>query len=95
MKQPHRLALKRSWDNVLNLAKQCKEYNSNWKYGLAQIINDLNLDDPTGVKNKKGQTLMQKCYPKLDAQITSFKEDLKEFYDKYIKDKLFQYELLK
>ena len=95
LKQPHRLALKRSWDNVLNEAKKCKEYNSNWKYGLAQIINDLNLDDPTGVKNKKGQTLMQKRYPKLDAQITSFKEDLKEFYDKYIKDKLFQYELLK
>jgi hypothetical protein len=95
LKQPHRLALKRSWDNVLNEAKKCKEYNANWKYGLAQIINDLNLDDPTGVKNKKGQTLMQKRYPKLDAQITSFKEDLKEFYDKYIKDKLFQYELLK
>lgn len=95
LKQPHRLALKRSWDNVLNEAKKCKEYNTNWKYGLAQIINDLNLDDPTGVKNKKGQTLMQKRYPKLDAQITSFKEDLKEFYDKYIKDKLFQYELLK
>lgn len=95
LKQPHRLALKRSWDNVLNEAKQCKEYNSNWKYGLAQIINDLNLDDPTDVKNKKGQTLMQKRYRKLDAQITSFKEDLKEFYDKYIKDKLFQYELLK
>ena len=95
LKQPHRLALKRSWDNVLNEAKKCKEYNSNWKYGLAQIINDLNLDDPTGVKNKKGQTLMQKRYRKLDAQITSFKEDLKEFYDKYIKDKLFQYELLK
>ena len=95
LKQPHRLAIKRSWDNVLNEAKKCKEYNSNWKYGLAQIINDLNLDDPTGVKNKKGQTLMQKRYPKLDAQITSFKEDLKEFYDKYIKDKLFQYELLK
>ena len=95
LKQPHRLALKRSWDNVLNEAKKCKEYNSNWKYGLAQIINDLNLDDPTGVKNKKGQTLMQKRYSKLDAQITSFKEDLKEFYDKYIKDKLFQYELLK
>ena len=62
---------------------------------MAQRINDLKLDDPTGVKNKKGQTLMQKRYPKLDAQITSFKEDLKEFYDKYIKDKLFQYELLK
>lgn len=95
LKQPHRLALKRSWDNVLNEAKKCKEYNANWKYGLAQIINDLNLDDPTDVKNKKGQTLMQKRYRKLDAQITSFKEDLKEFYDKYIKDKLFQYELLK
>jgi len=95
LKQPHRLALKRSWDNVLNEAKKCKEYNANWKYGLAQIINDLNLDDPTDVKNKKGQTLMQKRNPRLDAQITSFKEDLKEFYDKYIKDKLFQYELLK
>lgn len=95
LKAPHRLALKRSWDNVLNEAKKCKEYNSSWKYGLAQIINDLNLDDSTSVINKKGLTLMQKRYPNLDAQISSFKEDLNDFFDNHLKNKLFTYELLK
>ena len=71
---PHRLSLKRKWDLVLLNAKACEEYNPNYKYGLAQIISELNLTE---------------------EQISSFKEDLKEFYNKYIEPKLFSYELLK
>lgn len=95
LKSSYRLSLKRKWDLVLNEAKKCREYNANFKYGLAQIINDLNLDDTTNVVNKKGQSLTIKRYPKLDEQIKSFKSELKTFYDTYIAPKCFQYELLK
>ena len=95
LKSSHRLNLKRKWDLVLNEAQKCKEYNSKFKYGLAQIINDLNLSDETNIVNKKGEKETVKRYPKLDEQIKSLKSELKTFYDTYIAPKCFQYELLK
>ena len=92
---PHRLSLKRKWDLVLLNAKACEEYNPNYKYGLAQIISELNLTEETGFVTKQGKPETKKKYPTLDEQISSFKEDLKEFYSKYIESKCFQYELLK
>lgn len=92
---PHRLNLKRKWDLVLLNAKACEEYNPNYKYGLAQIISELNLTEETGFVTKQGKSETKKKYPTLDEQISSFKEDLKEFYSKYIELKCFQYELLK
>ena len=93
--QPHRLNLKRSWDMVLNEAKKCSEYNSNFKYGLAQIEEELNIEISSGIADKRGKILMNKKYPKLDEQIKSFKESLNVFYDTYISPKCFKYELLK
>ena len=95
LKSSHRLNLKRKWDLVLNEAQKCKEYNSKFKYGLAQIINDLNLSDEINIVNKKGEKETAKRYPKLDEQIKSLKSELKTFYDTYIAPKCFQYELLK
>lgn len=91
----HRLSLKRKWDLVLLNAKACEEYNPEYKYGLAQIISELNLTEETGLITKQGKAETKKKYPTLDEQISSFKEDLKEFYNKYIESKCFQYELLK
>lgn len=91
----HRLSLKRKWDIVLLNAKACEEYNPSFKYGLAQIISELNLTEETGLITKQGKSETKKKYPTLDEQISSFKEDLKEFYSKYIEPKCFQYELLK
>lgn len=83
------------WKNVLQDAKNCIEYNSSWTYGLAQIENDLNLEDSTQAVRKTGAMIMKKRYPKLDADIKLLKEALKSFYDSKITPKLFQYELLK
>jgi hypothetical protein len=91
----HRLSLKRKWDLVLLNAKACEEYNPEYKYGLAQIISELNLTEETGLITKQGKAETKKKYPTLDEQISSFKEDLKEFYNKYIEPKCFEYELLK
>lgn len=91
----YRFDLIRSWRNVLGLAEACDEYNSNLKYGLAQIINDLNISEETGMVDKNGKPKLRKKYGNLDEIIKSFKEELKVFYSTYIEPKLFEYELLK
>lgn len=91
----YRFDLFRSWRNVLGLAETCDEYNRNLHYGLAQIINDLNISEETRRVDKNGKPILRKKYSDLDETIKSFKEELKVFYSTYIEPKLFEYELLK
>lgn len=78
-----------TWNQLLEYAKTTKNYNSKLTYGLWQIINELN----TFVKNDKDQNIYD--YPELNGQINSLKAMLRTYYDEYIVNKLFEYELLK
>lgn len=86
--------LLQEWREILKLIKTTEEYNSKFTYGLHQIIKDINVKVEIG-RNKKNEPIMEHKYGKLNNKIKDFKEQLKEFYDKYLTSKLFKYELLK
>ena len=91
----HRMALIRSWRNVINKAKACEEYNPNYKYGLAQIVSELDINIDTAMIDKNGKFLQKKKNQELDEAIKTLKAELKKFYSDYLEPKLFEYELLK
>ena len=77
------------WEQILSYATKTKNYKSELSYGLWQIDNELN----TFVKEEDKNIIYD--YPELNGAINSLKAKLKIYYDKYIVDKLFEYELLK
>lgn len=77
------------WYKLLKEAKLTKEYDSSKKYGLYQIIKELNIS----YKDDNDKT--QYIYPELNGYIETLKSKLKKYYSKNIVDKLFKYELLK
>ena len=91
----HRMNLIRSWRNVITQAKACEEYNPNYKYGLAQIISDLDINIDTAMIDKNGKSLKKKKNQSLHEAIITLKAELKNFYSDYLEPKLFEYELLK
>ena len=91
----HRMNLIREWRNVITQAKACEEYNPNYKYGLAQIISDIDINIDTAIIDKNGNFLKKKKNQSLDDAIISLKTELKKFYSDYLEPKLFEYELLK
>ena len=91
----HRMNLIREWRNVIAQAKACEEYNPNYKYGLAQIISDIDINIDTAMTDKNGKFLQKKKNQNLDDAIISLKTELKKFYSDYLEPKLFEYELLK
>ena len=91
----HRMKLICEWRNVITQAKACEEYNPNYKYGLAQIISDLDINIDTAMIDKNGNFLQKKKNQELHDAIISLKDELKKFYSDYLEPKLFEYELLK
>ena len=91
----HRMNLILEWRNVITQAKACEEYNPNYKYGLAQIISDIDINVDTAIIDKNGNFLKKKKNQGLDDAIISLKDELKKFYSNYLEPKLFEYELLK
>lgn len=88
-------ALLIDWESLLNYAKTTDEYISLNNYGLHQIERELNIKIGTGTFTKTGVEIKAPKYRKLDENISSFKDKLKEFYLTKLKKKLFKYELLK
>lgn len=91
----HRMDLIILWRNVITQAKACEEYNPNYKYGLAQIISELDINIDTTMTDKNGKFLQKKKNHDLHEAIISLKDELKKFYSNYLEPKLFEYELLK
>ena len=91
----HRMKLINKWRNVIIQAKACEEYNPNYKYGLAQIISDIDINVDTAIIDKNGNFLKKKKNQGLNDAIISLKTELKKFYSDYLESKLFEYELLK
>ena len=88
-------SLVEKWYEILKYVKTTKEHKHRFTYGLHQICNDINIKQETGDYNKKNEPIMEYKYSDLNDAIKELKEQLKEFYNKYITSKLFEYELLK
>lgn len=91
----HRMDLIRLWRNVITQVRTCEERNPNYKYGLAQIISELDINIDTTMTDKNGKFLQKKKHHDLHEAIISLKSELKKFYSNYLEPKLFEYELLK
>ena len=87
--------LLQKWREVLKFAKETKEYNPKWTYGLHQICKEINIKVETGDYTKRNEPIMAYKYSDLNDTIKELKEQLKEFYNKHITKNMFKYELLK
>jgi hypothetical protein len=86
------------WNKLLMKVKTKQEYNSNYKYGLHQIEKDINIDIPSGRRDKTGKMIMVKKYNNsgdVDDLIKQIKVKLTEYRLSNIESKLFKYQLLK
>lgn len=80
------------WNKILSEAKQTKDYDSYWRYGVYQITKELNTYKEVGSgKNKKKVY----DYPELNGDLNTLRVKLKGYYKKYIISKMFEYELIK
>lgn len=77
------------WNKILLQAKETKNYNPEFTYGLYQIDEELN----TSHKDDKGKNIPD--YPELNGNIKALKALLKDYYLKEIAPVLFEYEMLK
>lgn len=77
------------WTVVLSLAKETKNYNSVYKYGVYQISNELN----TYTTDENGNKIYD--YNELNGYLEALKTKIKLYYEKNIAHLLFKYELLK
>lgn len=80
------------WNNILEEAKKCKNYNSNFTYGVYQINKELNTFHKEGSGQKKKIVY---DYPTLNGYLGALRGNLKKYYKTHISKKMFQYELIK
>lgn len=76
------------WGRVMNAAKNTKNYNKKFTYGLFQIDEELN----TKHKDEKGNNIPD--YPELQGYINSMKAMLKKYYIEEIQETLFHYKFV-
>lgn len=86
------------WKDVLFEVSNTDEYknsNKNVRYGLWQIIDEINTKIDSGRKNKKGKPVMVYKYNALNSEIKKLDDALKNYYSNEIIPLLFKYELIK
>ncbi|MDO6857483.1 hypothetical protein Q4504_03315 [Mesomycoplasma ovipneumoniae] len=80
------------WFRILDSASKTSNYRSDFKYGLYQIIEELNTKTLIG-SAKSNKYIYD--YPELNGNIEAIKQKLKKYYLEEIAPILFEYEFLK
>lgn len=86
------------WRDVLFEASKTDEYKSadkKTRYGLWQIMQELNIKIDSGRRDKKGNPVMVYKYTALNTEIKKLDNALKKYYEEDIIPLLFKYELIK
>lgn len=89
------------WNDVIFEIKRTEEYkqaiksNSNIRYGLWQIMEEINIKIDSGRKNRQGEPVLVYKYANLNTAIKTLDTMIKQYYETNIIPKLFQYELIK
>lgn len=80
------------WNEILKKAKETKEYNPDFTYGVYQIKKELNTyyDEKIGKTKKRIYN-----YPELNGNLETLSRLLREYYKENIMQKLFEYNLIK
>ena len=80
------------WDTIMQQARNTKNYNPDYTYGLYQISVELNTFSTVGTGKHK---IVNYDYTELNGNIETMKSLLKAYYRSHITKKMFDYELLK
>ncbi|AAZ44384.2 hypothetical protein [Mesomycoplasma hyopneumoniae] len=80
------------WFSILEHASTTSNYRSDFKYGLYQIIEELNTK--TLIDSTKSNKYSYD-YPELNGNIEAIKQKLKKYYLEEIAPILLEYEFLK
>jgi len=88
------------WNDVMFETKNTDEYKASlekgdMRYGLWQIMREINIQIDSGRKDRKGGTVWVYKYPALNTEIKKLDAALKKYYGEYIIPSLFEYELIK
>ncbi|MDO6856715.1 hypothetical protein Q4502_03270 [Mesomycoplasma ovipneumoniae] len=86
------LEIENLWFRILELASKTNNYRPDFKYGLYQIIEELNTKTLIG-SAKSNKYIYD--YPELNGNIEAIKQKLKKYYLEEIAPILFEYEFLK
>ena len=86
------LKLIKRWNSLLSIAKYTTNYKANYKYGVYQIMQELD----TYQEIQKGMTIEKKYdNPDLHNNIIQLNKEVKKYYDELIEPLLFEFELIK
>lgn len=89
------------WGDVLFEIKRTEEYKkvikqyADFRFGLWQIIEDINIKIDSGRKNRQGEPVLVYKYANLNTAIKTLDTTIKAYYEIYIIPLLFKYELIK
>lgn len=80
------------WKKILEGAKKTENYNKELSYGVYQITKELNTfkTEIIGTSKKKIYN-----YPELNGDLDALRVKLKNYYNTHIREKMFEYELVK
>ena len=80
------------WARILEEAKDTKNCNPEWTYGVYQITKELNTFRTEAHGRSKTKVY---DYPQLNGDLNTLRSKLKEYYISHIKEKMLEYELVK
>ncbi len=89
------------WNDVLFEVKRTEEYrniiknNPDFRFGLWQIMEEINIKIDSGRKNRQGEAVLVYKYANLNTAIKTLDATIKMYYETHIIPLLFQYELIK
>ena len=89
---PDEAEILKIWSKIMDEAKKTKLYDKRMSYGVYQISRELNTYKETGTGKAKKKIY---DYPELNGDLNTLRVKLKQYYNKYIRPKMFQYELVK
>ena len=94
-------SLLKYWNDVVFEIKRTEEYKKtikqypNFRFGLWQIMEEINIKIDSGRKNRQGEPVLVYKYANLNTAIKTLDTTIKTYYDAYIIPLLFKYELIK
>ena len=89
------------WEDVVFEIKRTDEYknllnkNANYRFGIWQIMEQINIKIDSGRKNRQGEAIFVYKYPNLITVIKTLDTAIKIYYETDICPLLFKYELIK
>ena len=69
--------------------------NPNYRFGLWQILEEINIKIDSGRKNRQGEPVLVYKYANLNTAIKTLDTAIKSYYETDIIPLLFEYELIK